>query len=183
MLRSVDESPRLAGERVRLAALREDDSDRMFEWINDRELVELSAAFRPIEREDHDRWFDRIRDRDEVAIFGIRFRDCDRLIGSCQLHGIDRRHSCAELQIRIGERSAWGRGLGREATELLLGYGFEGLQLHRIQLHVERGNERARRMYGRVGFREEGILRGAALIGGRRRDLVVMGILRTDRAR
>ena len=48
-------------ERVRLAPLRDEDSDRLFAWINDRDLVVLSAPFRPIERAEHDAWFASIR--------------------------------------------------------------------------------------------------------------------------
>ena len=59
-------------ERVRLAALRDEDSDRLFTWINDRELVVSSAPFRPVARADHDAWFAAIREREDVRIFGIR---------------------------------------------------------------------------------------------------------------
>ena len=44
-------------ERVYLAPLRDADSDRLFAWINDRELVVSSAAFKPVARTDHDAWF------------------------------------------------------------------------------------------------------------------------------
>ncbi len=48
-------------ERVRLTPLRDEDSDRLFAWINDRELVVSSAPFRPVARADHDAWFAAIR--------------------------------------------------------------------------------------------------------------------------
>jgi RimJ/RimL family protein N-acetyltransferase len=172
--------PVLDGPRVRLAPLSGADSDTLFRWINDRELVVMSAAFEPVERSDHDAWFDRIRRRPDTAIFAIRLNDGDRLIGTCQLHSIDARHGNAELQIRLGERDAWGLSLGREAMELLLDHGFRELGLHRIHLHVLAGNERARRLYEHVGFREEGVLREAALIDGRRTDLVIMAKLAAE---
>jgi RimJ/RimL family protein N-acetyltransferase len=172
--------PVAEGPRVRLAPLADRDSDTLFRWINDRDLVLLSAPFAPVERPDHDAWFDRIRRRPDTVIFAIRLRDGDRLIGTCQLHSIDDVHGNAELQIRIGERDAWGRGLGREAMELLLNHGFGDLGLHRIHLHLLAGNERARRLYERVGFREEGLLREAAVIDGQRTDLLVMAKLATE---
>jgi RimJ/RimL family protein N-acetyltransferase len=140
-------------ERGRLAPLRDEDSDRLFAWINNRALVVTSAPFRPVARADHDAWFEAIRKRDDVRIFGIRKVDTDELIGSCQLHSIEPGRT-AELQIRIGERHEQGRGYGREAVELLLRHAF-GLQgLEQVTLHVFESNAPARAVYRRTGFRE-----------------------------
>jgi RimJ/RimL family protein N-acetyltransferase len=139
-------------ERVRLAPLRDTDSDRLFVWINDRELVILSAPFRPIDRAEHNAWFASIRQRDDVRIFGIRLVDGDELIGSCQLHSI--RDGTAELQIRIGERNAQGRGYGSEAVRLLLRHAFGELGLRRVTLHVFASNAAALAVYAKAGFAE-----------------------------
>jgi RimJ/RimL family protein N-acetyltransferase len=141
-------------ERVRLVPLCDEDSDRLFAWINDRTLVITSAPFRPVKRADHDAWFEAIRRRDDVRIFGIRKVEGDELIGSCQLHSIEPRHS-AELQIRIGERHEQGRGYGREAVELLLRHAFGTLGLEQVTLHVFESNDAARSVYRRAGFRED----------------------------
>ena len=172
----------LVGETVALGPLRPDDSPLLFEWINDRELVTLSAPFRLVSPEEHDAWFAAVRARSGMKIFGIRLRDGDRLVGSCQLHSIDPEHRAAELQIRIGAADARGRGVGGEATRLLLRYAFDELDLHRVFLHVFEGNEPARRLYERVGFRTEGVLRQAARIEGEWVDVVLMAMLRTDYA-
>ncbi len=168
------------GGGVELAPLRDEDSDALFAWINDRELVQLSSPFAPIARADHDRWFESIRDRDDVQIFAIRLGDGDRLIGSCQLNRIDRRNRSCELQIRIGEADARGSGHGTEAVRLLLAHAFGPLGMDRVGLHVLAKNEAAIRAYEKVGFEREGVLRSAALIDGERVDLVVMGILREE---
>lgn len=168
------------GGRVELAPLREDDSAALFSWINERGLVVLSAPFRPVSAVDHDRWFQTIRSRPDVRIFGIRLLEDDRLVGSCQLHSIDEEHRSAEVQIRIGDGDARGRGIGTEATRLLLRCAFRELDLHRVSLHVFATNGPARRLYERVGFREEGLLREAARIEGEWVDVVLMAILRSE---
>jgi RimJ/RimL family protein N-acetyltransferase len=142
-------------ERVRLTALRDEDSDRLFGWINDRELVITSAPFRPVARADHDAWFASIRAGEDVRVFGIRLIDTDELIGSCQLHSIDRAAGSAELQIRIGERHEQGRGYGREAVGLLLRHAFGPLDLRRVTLHVFASNAPALAVYRKAGFTEE----------------------------
>jgi UDP-4-amino-4,6-dideoxy-N-acetyl-beta-L-altrosamine N-acetyltransferase len=160
---------------VELTPLRPDDSPLLFEWINDRSLVELSAPFRPISLSEHDEWFERILRRNDARIFAIR--EDGRLVGTCQLHSIHPVHRSAELQIRIGAADARGRGIGREALRQLLRQGFEELGLHRISLHVFATNEAAIRAYEHVGFRREGLLREAALLGGSWIDVLLMGVL------
>ena len=89
-----------------------------------------------------------------------------RLIGSCQLHGIHPVHRSAELQIRIGEAGERGRGHGTEAVTLLVDFAFRDLNLRRVALHVLATNERALKMYERIGFVREGVLREAAHVDG-----------------
>jgi len=166
--------------RVVLVPLRDEDSDALFAWINDRELVQLSSAFEPVGEEAHRSWFDAIRDRDDVVIFGIRERASDRLVGSCQLLEIDRRHRTAKLQIRIGEPDARDRGLGTESVRLLVRHGFEELGLERIELDAFATNARAIAAYEKAGFSREGTRRAAVEIEDERVDVALMGILREE---
>ncbi len=167
----------LCGERVRLCALTSEDGSVLYEWVNDRALVILSAPFAPVHEPDHRVWFDKIRARPDVVIFGIRDKPSNELVGSCQLVEIDRRHGYAELQIRIGVPDARGKGIGTEAVGLLLGHAFRDIGLHRVQLHVFASNVAAIRAYEKAGFRREGLLREAAFIDGLHLDVAVMGVL------
>jgi RimJ/RimL family protein N-acetyltransferase len=161
---------------VRLEPLRDEDSDALFRWINDHDLVVRSAPWRPIARADHDAWFAAIRRRDDVRIFAIREASADRLIGSCQLHSIDRTDRSAELQIRIGEAEARGRGHGREAVRLLLHEAFGPLGLRRVTLHVFASNAPALAVYRAAGFRELGDPPDEVEIDGRRERVLRMAI-------
>jgi RimJ/RimL family protein N-acetyltransferase len=132
---------------VSLEPLRDEDSEALFAWINDRELVELSAVFRPVSRAEHDAWFASVRARDDVVIYAIR--EDGALIGTCQLvlEG-----DAAELRIRIGERAAQSRGIGSWAVRELVRRGFDELGLERIWLQVFDVNARAIRAYEKAGF-------------------------------
>jgi RimJ/RimL family protein N-acetyltransferase len=143
------------GEQILLTPLRDEDSDALYRWINDRELVELSARFAPVDRSDHDAWFENSRARSDVMVFAIRTTPEERLVGTCQLL-LDEDGRSAELRIRIGERDVWGRGLGTEAVGLLVTHAFDHLGLASVWLQVFASNTRARRLYERAGFRVEG---------------------------
>jgi RimJ/RimL family protein N-acetyltransferase len=162
--------------RVRLTPLNEADCPILFQWINDRELVELSSTFKPVAADDHCRWFDAIQQRPDTRIFAIRLNDDPALIGTCQLLKINPEDRSAELQIRIGNQAQRGRGIGTEAVRQLVAFGFRELNLQRIILHVFTTNIAAQRAYEKAGFAREGVIHAAATIGGRPLDAVVMAI-------
>ncbi|MEJ7697044.1 MAG: GNAT family protein [Candidatus Limnocylindrales bacterium] len=76
----------------------------------------------------------------------------------------------ALYHITIGEKDAWGRGFGGEATRLMLDHAFTSLGLHRIALYVFQFNERAIRAYRRAWaswWRDDHVNRsGGTGIGG-----------------
>jgi RimJ/RimL family protein N-acetyltransferase len=69
------------------------------------------------------------------------------------------------------------RGLGTEATRLIVGHGFEQLGLNRIALGVFNFNPRAIRAYEKAGFVAEGTEREALLHEDEWIDATYMSIL------
>jgi RimJ/RimL family protein N-acetyltransferase len=163
--------------KIRLTALAAADAKAMFQWINDRDLVLRSAPFKPVSEARHRAWFEQVQRRDDVAIFGIRLHDSDKLIGYCQLRGIDPVHRSAELQIRLGAKGEWGKGYGTEAVTQLLRFAFKDRNLNRVYLHVLSSNAPAIRIYRKAGFRNEGLMKAAAFIDGRFVDVLLMALL------
>jgi RimJ/RimL family protein N-acetyltransferase len=165
-------------DTVALSPVLDADLPDLFRWINDREQVLLNAPYRPVFEANHREWFENIRHRADVVVFGIRRVDPPSLIGVCQLHSIHAIHRTAELQIRIGEPSARGRGYGTEAVRRLVEFGFKDLDLQRIALHVFADNLAGIRVYEKSGFVREGLLRRGAYIDGTYKDVVIMAVLK-----
>src|SRR5439155_15559603 len=101
-------------------------------------------------------------------------------IGTCALSQLDIDNGSALFHITIGEKDAWGRGYGTEATRLMVDHAFGGLGLHRIGLTVFSFNERAIRSYRSCGFIVEGRAREAIWRDGRWWDEIAMSILDSD---
>lgn len=167
--------------RVMLSPITIADAPALFEWINDRDLVLFNAPFHPTHEASHLEWVRSLAKRKDLVAFAIRTAPSKKLIGVCQLTGINPVSRSADLQIRIGEAAARGRGLGLAAVNALVAFGFNDLNLHRIALHVFATNSRAIKTYQAAGFRHEGTLRDAAFIDGRFVDVRVMAILERDR--
>lgn len=163
---------------VRLRPLQKSDSDLLYEWITDRNLVIHNSPFFPVSEADHEAWVERMMtERSDLVIFVIEDLASGQAIGTCQLVNINWIHRSAEFQIRIGSPTFQGRGYGSEAVSLLCGFGFTDLNLHRIYLHVFASNQRAIRAYEKCGFTTEGVLKEAAFIDDRWVDVQVMSNL------
>jgi RimJ/RimL family protein N-acetyltransferase len=76
-------------------------------------------------------------------------------VGSARLHSLDRQARTAAYAVGILSPRLLGRGLGTEATKLVLDYAFASLGLVSVTVRVLDFNERAIRCYAKSGFRME----------------------------
>ena len=116
--------------------------------------------------------------RHEAATLAIVEADAG-LIGAISLN-IELSQRRAEIGYWIG-RPYWGCGYATEAARAMLDYGFARLALHRIHAHHFARNAASGRVLAKVGFRQEGVLRGHVFRWGVPEDLVCWGILAADR--
>ncbi len=173
-------NPFLVGAQVYLRPLERADAPVLAGYLNDAEVRRSLRSDRPLSVAEEEEFIDRIqRSRDDVVL-GIVRREGDRLLGVVGLHGLQDPSRQAQFGIFIGDPGEWGKGHGTEATALVVGYGFATLNLNRIWLHVYDHNRRGIRVYEKVGFREEGILRQAVFREGRYCDVITMALLRQD---
>jgi RimJ/RimL family protein N-acetyltransferase len=110
-------------------------------------------------------------------IFGIVDKETDKLIGGVGLHDIDFINGMGMYGIYIGEKEFRGKGYGKEATFLLMDYGFNILNLYNIYLMVFEYNKTAVKCYERWGFNLIGRRRKAKKIAGQRFDIIMMDML------
>ncbi len=168
----------------RLVVLRRHRGDNMraFQrWYADPEVARLTRYQQnALSREEIQRFFySRIMGSDFLSM-AIHIRETDRLIGTCAFSQLDADNGSALYHITIGERDAWGKGYGTEATRLMVEHAFDRLGLHRVGLSVFEFNIRAIRAYEKVGFQIEGRAREAIYRDGRFWDEVHMSILQPE---
>jgi RimJ/RimL family protein N-acetyltransferase len=170
------------GKLVRLTGLKKEDAKAFSSWHDDAGFLRLIDAelARPRTEEEIQKWFeDWQKDPKEIA-FAVRKLDSDEMLGFIALEGILLQHGVAWLGVGIGDRNQWDKGYGRDAISLLLKYGFDELNLHRIQLTVFEYNERGVALYEKLGFRREGVYREFMQREGRRYDMYLYGLLRRE---
>lgn len=172
------------GQKVRLRPVTSSDLPLFVGWFEDAEVRRHLLLDREMSIEEEQAWFAAVGSgkspSDQVFTIDERQGEIWRPIGACALHKIDLRHGRAEAGINLGERSRWGQGLGTEAMELLVAWGFGERRLNRIELEVFAGHEPARRCYQKVGFVDEGLLRQRVFRHGQYLDVHLMALLADD---
>jgi RimJ/RimL family protein N-acetyltransferase len=170
----------LAGERVRLRGVRDEDLPALARWEMDPgRLITLSNwVAPPSQAAARERVAKRNANDEEDLGFAIEtLGDPPVLAGRIWMSAAGpRKERCAAVGIALG-REHTGRGYGTDAMRIIVGYGFREMGLHRIQLGVASFNSAGIRAYQKAGFTEEGRQRESVLHDGRWYDSVLMSIL------
>jgi len=169
---------KMTGKKCYLSPIDVNDAVTFTEWLNDLEVIEYLTLYPQIISLEGEKDFLNKLSREHN--YSIIDNDGDKLIGNCGLIGIDHLNQTAEIGIFIGNKKCWNNGYGSEALSLLLDYGFKALNLHNVSLRVYSFNERAKKCYGKIGFKVIGKKREALLRGNERHDIIFMDILRNE---
>lgn len=148
------------GPSVRLRRHVEANREAFQRWYADPEIAYLLRHdLKPLTHQQSRGYFDTIilPLSQQGFCFAIHTVDSDTLIGTTALTDAGPDHPTAALfRIVIGEKWAWERGFGTEATRLVLDEAFGPLKLDEVQLEVFRHNPRAIAAYQKVGFQRTG---------------------------
>lgn len=172
----------LEGAKVRLRPPEMADLERNFGWINDAEVNRFLQMRYGMSLAAEEAW---MRERTarplayDNVFFAVETLD-GRHIGNINFFNTSPEDRKTELGVMIGDKSCWSQGYGTDAIATLLRFGFEEMNLNRIELNVYAENDRAIACYRKCGFVEEGRLRQARYQEGRYQDVVLMSVLREE---
>ncbi len=172
---SLADKPSLRGEKVLLRPVEVADVAAMLE--PDPEGDRLTGTHHEFAVGARERWYATRADFDDRLDLAIVDRAAGNYVGEVVLNELDRDNRSCNFRIIVFYDRNRGRGLGTEATRLMLAHAFETVGLHRVELSVYLFNPRARRVYDKVGFVHEGTTRDALLWDGQWVDADTMSIL------
>ncbi|MGZ0146770.1 GNAT family N-acetyltransferase [Kribbella sp. WER1] len=171
--------PTLTGDRVILRPMDESDYEALAAAMDDPEVTRFTGSHAVISEERAREWMRTRKDQTDRLDLTIVDKASGVAVGEAVLNMWDPDNQSCTFRILIGP-AGQNRGLGTEATRLIVGYGIEELGLHRISLGVYTFNPRAQRAYEKAGFKKEGVLRDALLWDGEWVDEIVMSVLATE---
>lgn len=165
-----------------LRELEKKDLPTINKWRNSPELISfLGAPFRFINLQVDEKWYDNyMANRGNAIRCAIVEEEKDEILGLVSLVSIDFLNQSAELHIMIGNKENRGKGIGTFAVRAMVHHAFFNMNLHRVELTVLESNSRARHLYEKVGFVEEGLKRKAKYKNGEFVDMLLYSILKED---
>lgn len=175
-------TPTLQTERLRL---------RPFTSADDDALFRLHSSDRVLRYWDSPPWVDRTRAERFLATCvrmaeeetGVRLAvdllSDSAFIGWCALSRWNQEHRSASLGYCFDD-AAWGRGYATESGRALLQWGFDTLNLNRVQAEADTRNAASARVLEKLGFVREGTLREDCIVRGEVSDSWVYGLLRRE---
>ena len=119
--------------------MNDDEVNRYLESGGDYTLEKLNDYLEEVER--HPKYF-----------WAIILKETNKHIGNIKIDPIDLNHLFGEYGIMIGDRSVWGKGIAKEASETIIDFSFNTLNLKKINLGVRKNNSSAIRLYEKLGF-------------------------------
>ncbi|MBL8164770.1 MAG: GNAT family N-acetyltransferase [Anaerolineae bacterium] len=175
--------PILETPRLLLRELLPSDAEAIFRIRGDHQVTQYNTG-RPYESvEQASDLLDAISaaydDKAEVR-WGITLKQSDgQVIGMCGYNYWQRVDQRASVGYDLA-RAAWGQGIMTEALRAVVWFGFERMELHRVEADAEARNTASLRVLEKVGFRREGVQRDYFYAGGAFHDLVLFGLLRHE---
>lgn len=106
-------------------------------------------------------------------------RESGKMIGTCGFTRFHAEYDCAEIGYVLNP-VYWGRGLATEAVGAVIRFGFQRLELNRIEAKFMQGNAASRRVMEKNGMVFEGMGRENMFVKGEFRNVGVCAILRRD---
>jgi RimJ/RimL family protein N-acetyltransferase len=175
----LDPTPRWTDGRIRLFPLTpESVTDAYVGWLADPEINRfLESRFSEQDRASVEAFVSGVNASPKDVVFGIHDVELGRHVGNIKLGPIDHNHGAGEIGIMIGDRAAWGRGVGTAAIAILVSIAREELGLRKLTAGCYVSNVGSRKAFEKAGFSVEGVRLAQCLIDGEPEDVILLGRL------
>lgn len=145
--------------KVTIRRFEEKDVPNKVKWINDNRNNQFLHYDIPLSLEKTHSWylknqtltnrFDAVIEYDSIPV-GV--------IGLVNIHD-----GKAEYYVTLGEPAYKGKGIAKKASDILLKYAFNGLELDEVYFYTEIDNVAAQHLFKKCGFHNQGIAYASAV--------------------
>lgn len=151
----------------------QDASEQYVSWLNDP-LVNQYLETR-LNHQDLDTIINFIRDviaNPNEHLFTIRLKSNNQHIGNIKVGAINSSHNIGEVSLFIGDKDSWGKGIAKQAIQLISRYSIEILKLRKLSAGAYRPNKGSTFAFINSGYIEDCVLTDHYLMNGQPCDLV-----------
>ncbi|MGI9341893.1 MAG: GNAT family N-acetyltransferase [Gammaproteobacteria bacterium] len=150
--------------------------DAYVRWLNDPEInAYLEGRFVTHTVESTREFVRSCLENPATLFLGIRMLEGDaQHVGNIKISPIDRSHGLGEVGVLIGERSAWGKGIGSDAISAISRIAKHQLSLRKLTAGCYESNVGSLKAFEKAGFEIEATRRDHFILDGRPEGLILM---------
>ncbi len=171
---------KMEGNLCYLSPVSIEDAEQHYEWLNDLNTAIYLRTFSQIITLEQERQWLSETNQNNHYVLSIIDKKTDHLIGNCGIHEVDLVNRSGEYGIFIGDPAYRSQGFGTEATQLMLDFGFNALNLHNIWVRVYAYNQASLCLFKKCGFKIIGHRREAKIIGDQKHDEILMDLISNE---
>jgi len=177
----------IEGKQVVLRALEREDLKLLHKSLNDAEVMEWARSqpdsTASMENVEKDFEKDVKGENPNRRTFIVVEKKTGKAVGWAMIRWWRAFSMTADLGLVIAERRLRGRGLGTEATKLLVDLAFDQYNMHKAGLFTRADNKAAIRAVTKCGFKLEGTHREEIYFNGKFWDGLSFGLIRNEKKR
>jgi RimJ/RimL family protein N-acetyltransferase len=170
----------MTGKQVYIRILEKSDILTTQKWLNDPVISDIMGYLPVLTLENQLSWFDSIKNDKSRFIFAICTKSENVHIGNVGLGNIDYVHRHCMFNIFITDSKDRSIGIGTEATRLALDFAFNRLNMNKVHLRTSDRFKEANKLYLKLGFKKEGVLREHYYTNGKYEDKILYSILKRE---
>lgn len=175
-----DAFPEIETERLLLREIMPDDAPAIFAVFGDDAVTryyDLVTYTEPAQAQELIDFFDESFELERAIRWGIERKEDGQLLGTCGYVWL--RRFRGEIGYDLAQ-AYWRCGYMTEALDAILEFGFDELELNRIEALTMRENQASAGLLRKLGFVEEGLLRQHDFFKGAFHDMRLFALLRAD---
>ena len=181
-LKIFQDIPTLQTSRLSLRKIEYSDIDAVFEYASREEVTkyllwsahETKAFTKAYLREVQKQYR-----RHNFFDWAITLKNENKMLGTCGFSSFNLIHNTGEIGYVLSP-DYWNKGIATEAARMVITFGFEVLDLNRIEAKFMIENNQSRRVLEKCGMKPEGIKREGIYAKGRYRDVEIYSITKSD---
>ena len=178
----LENHPILETDRLLLRKLKSSDVEAIYAYGSDPAVSEFVTWPTHQTIEDTQQFLDIILslyENNQAVFWGIELKEEKRLIGTINFVSWQQNHHVGEIGYVLAQQH-WHKGYMTEAAEQVIQFGFEQMELERIQAKCDVENSGSERVMQKAGMSFEGTLRKLLYIKGKQRDVKMYAITKSD---
>jgi RimJ/RimL family protein N-acetyltransferase len=174
----------LKGEKVSLYAVEKTDLEHFRDWRNNPDFRKHFREYRELNMRQQEIWFEEKVVRDNTTLmFSIKENKSNKLIGCCGFVYINWVHRHADLSLYVGldDKYIDDIGYAEDSCNILMDYGFNQLNLNKIWTEIYEFDALKKKLYDKIGFKQDGLLRENYWYDGRWWDSRILSKLASEK--